>query len=231
MSLLCRSSGIMRGLAKGAKRAGGRFSGGIDLLTCGEVVAIVKPGRELSTLTDWSLQRTWRSLRIDLAANQVAYYMADLVQRLLAAGDPHPSVFDAIIEGLDAIESGRSPHLAALTFQWMLLEDLGYRPRLDLDDGAPVTVSFIADTGSFSVAPGNGGWKVRRSTVEFLVRTAELVDAHRQGGRGREASAMFAHLDAAPKDSVARGNRLLAAYLRHIVGAPLGTMRALFPEL
>ena len=63
--------------------AGGRFSGGIDLLTRGQVVAIVKPGRELATITDWTLLGAWRTTRSELAANRAAFYMIDLVQRLL----------------------------------------------------------------------------------------------------------------------------------------------------
>ncbi|MHC4990131.1 MAG: DNA repair protein RecO, partial [Planctomycetota bacterium] len=47
VSLLSREHGVIRGLAKGAKREKGTFSGGIDLLTVGEVVAITKRGREL----------------------------------------------------------------------------------------------------------------------------------------------------------------------------------------
>ncbi|MCH7602254.1 MAG: recombination protein O N-terminal domain-containing protein, partial [Planctomycetes bacterium] len=40
VSLFTRESGIIRGLAKGAKREKGNFSGGFDLLTLGQVVAI-----------------------------------------------------------------------------------------------------------------------------------------------------------------------------------------------
>ena len=45
VSLFCRASGILRGLAKCARRERGSFSGGIDLLARGEVVAVVKPDR------------------------------------------------------------------------------------------------------------------------------------------------------------------------------------------
>ena len=47
---LCRRHGMLRGLAKGARRERGSFSGGIALLARGEVVAVTKPDRELQTL-------------------------------------------------------------------------------------------------------------------------------------------------------------------------------------
>ena len=43
VSLLTREHGILRGLAKGAKRPKASFSGGFDPLTCGQLVAIIKP--------------------------------------------------------------------------------------------------------------------------------------------------------------------------------------------
>ena len=43
--LFARDYGTVRGIVKGAKQPKGTFAGGIDLLTCGQLVAIVKPGR------------------------------------------------------------------------------------------------------------------------------------------------------------------------------------------
>ena len=42
VSLFLREHGIIRGIAKGAKREKGAFSGGIDLLTRGQVVAMFR---------------------------------------------------------------------------------------------------------------------------------------------------------------------------------------------
>ena len=64
VSLLTREHGILRGLAKGSRRDKGDFSGGIDLLTCGEVIAIVKPSGAMATLTQCiSRKRLMRALR------------------------------------------------------------------------------------------------------------------------------------------------------------------------
>ena len=68
VSLLLRDHGVLRGLAKGARRERGSFSGGFDLFTRGEIVAIVKPGRELATLTEWTLLETFPVLRREAPA-------------------------------------------------------------------------------------------------------------------------------------------------------------------
>ena len=50
VSLFTREHGVVRGLAKGAKREKGGFSGGLDVLTRGEMIASVKPGRDLAAI-------------------------------------------------------------------------------------------------------------------------------------------------------------------------------------
>ena len=68
VSLFGRTLGCLRGLAKGSRRERGSFSGGIDVLTRGEVGVILKRDRELATLTEWDTQETFPRLREDLTA-------------------------------------------------------------------------------------------------------------------------------------------------------------------
>jgi len=222
VSLFCRGQGILRGLAKGAKRVGGRFSGGIDLLTRGQVVAIVKGGRDLATLTDWTLLRTYRSLRQDLEANRSAFYLADLVGRLFAAGDPHPGLFDALVTGLEALETPATSSAVVLRFQWIALVESGQQPRLELPVGGGATLAFLPGEARFAARgePGDGSWKVRRATAELLVDLAS-----------DPSIASIARLAAADPESVRRANRFLAAYLRESMQAEPFSMRALFADL
>jgi DNA repair protein RecO len=238
VSLFTRGHGVLRGLAKGAKRAGGRFSGGIDLLARGQVVAIVKPGRELATLTDWTLLGTYRSVRMRLDANQAAYYLIDLVQRLIADADPHERLYDALVAALESIDAGDPIPPAVLLYQWIALDEGGYRPLLELPETTAQTLRFSPGSGAIRASESDEsadrghGWKVRRSTVELLAEIARLAEAWPGGTR---ATALLEGAGAvcgrAGAESVARANRLLAAYVRHIHGAQLETMRALFPDI
>ena len=214
VSLLCREHGLLRGLAKGAKRVGGRFSGGIDLFSHGQVIAIVKRERELSTLTEWTLLRSWRSLRNEIKANQSAYYMVDLVQRLLAPGDPHSNIFEALRSALDAIDRGEVA-MSTLRFQWAMLDATGYRPRLEVPAGSGTTLGFAPESGGVVDALTPGSWKVRRQTVELLSRVADGTT-----GNGIDTD-----------ETTSRANRLLATYLRHVLTTQPETMRQLFPKL
>jgi len=223
VSLLLREHGVVRGLAKGAKRERGRFSGGIDVLTAGEVVAIVKPGRQLATLTDWFLRTSWTIVRRDLTANRIGLYAVDLIHQLLAEHDPHPQLFDALINMLDQVQTKENPWLALLRFQWTLLNDTGYAPQLDrfadCDDDVPeqsTTIGFSASAGGIVEDTGAPDrWRVRRATIDLIQHVAR-------------SSVIESNMDDV---NVRRANRLLAAYLREVIGDEPPAMHWLFPDL
>ena len=218
VSLFGRSLGVVRGLAKGARRERGAFDGGIDLLSRGEFGAIVRRGRELATLTEWDLLELYPRLRTDLAANRAAFYMADVVGRMLEPEDPHPALYDRFVESLRTLGAPRAsdeprPDGAGplLSFQWTLLSETGYRPSLAEAEGEVAEFSPVAGG---TVEPGEAvdgpRWKVRAST-------------------GASRRALEAGRDPPPDPRACdRANRLLAAYVRHLLGAEPPTMQAVF---
>jgi len=160
VSLLLREHGLLRGLAKGARRERASFSGGFDVLTRGRIVAIVKPGRDLATLTEWKLEGVHRWLHHRLAANRAAYLAADLTGRLLDLGDPHPEVFDALVEALERMADPAEVGSALAAFQWRLLVSTGFRPEVatDVQTGAAIpaeseVVGFAPHAGGVVVEP------------------------------------------------------------------------------
>lgn len=227
VSLLCRDLGLLRGIAKGAKREKGSFSGGIELLTRGEVLAIVKKGRELATLTDWNLLEIFPSLAARLDAHRAGLYMADLAAHMLHEGDPHPRLYDELLAALRGVEQPLEAPGAVLRFQWSVLVETGYQPILDRDartglalSGDDGAVGFSAEAGGTVNLNGNGGlWRVRLSTIEML-RSLERGKASRPGEHPDTADATDGR-----DTTAARANRLLAAYLRHLMGRELPTMR------
>lgn len=216
VSLFGRDVGIFRGLAKGSRRPRSNFSGGIDLLTLGDVVAIMKPDRELATVTEWGLARVWWEIRRDILSNRVAYYMAECVSRMLDQHDPHPGVFDGFVTALDALENDVPREQVLACFQWALLVDTGYKPKLDhIQEDAGETLLFSAREGGVVDGEKTGDrWRVRRGTIEILSNlevTGELSEHD--------------------PDSIWRAARLLAAYMRELLGNEANTMRLVFPDL
>ena len=226
VSLLTREHGIVRGLAKGSKRDKSDFSGGLDLLTEGEIVAIIKPGRELATLTAWHLQKIHRMLRENLTVNRAAMYMADLVHHLLIDHDPHAAVFDALSDALALLDQDVSrSEEALLKLQWSTLCEAGYQPELRRDahtgdalTESSATLAFSASAGGVLAeadeTPTPDRWRVRRETIELLRDLAA-------GANVRERA----------QESMRRANRLLASYAREIIGSEPASLRWAFPDL
>jgi DNA repair protein RecO (recombination protein O) len=220
--LLTQTHGKVRGVAKGSRRltpsSVQKFSGGIELLTRGEIVVTSRPTSELATLIEWDLQDDHYHLRTSLPAQQLAMYAADLCNALLADHDPHPRAFEALTTLLDALRSGSDDSRAQpalLRFQWDILDDAGYRPELwcDVTNGQDLgepsaAVCFDPQGGGLttSVRMGAQDWRVRPATVTALRAAAErrTIDAG---------------------DAALRANRLLCAYARAILDRELPTMR------
>ena len=213
VSLFCRSYGMLRGLAKGSRRERGSFSGGISLLARGEIVAVVKPDRELQTLTQWTLLQMFRRPHDDLEANLYALSMADLIQRFLPPGVAQESLFDATLSTLEHLEAGERAAPVFLRFFFTLLRETGHEPRTDArSETGDIPGGFLA------FDPAAGG------IVDF--RT------HPKSWRMRPETAMtLAHLsrgeppELCDPDAVDRAVRLLIAYARTIVNDDLTTLR------
>jgi len=181
--------------------------------------------------------------------------MADLIHHLLTAHDPSSISFDAFIIALRQITgAGRNGHLlpplgegrglgsggdgyetqpaiplALLQFQWTLLAEAGYKPILDhnartgkpLPQNPPV-LCFDPQAGGVTLAQDQNSrdhsWRVRAETIGLLRGIGES-----EGGQCPPCNA--------PPETITRANKLLAAYIREIIGHEPPTLRWIFPEL
>jgi len=132
LAVFTRAHGQQRLIAKGIKRSTRtRVAVGIDLLEAGTVVFIRKPGHEdtLGTLTEWQQTDTFPHLRADLGRLYAAQYAADVTTSLTEVHDPHPALFEAIVDFFASMKTAAT--LPALSqFLWTLLDEIGLRPDL-----------------------------------------------------------------------------------------------------
>ncbi|MFT3684154.1 MAG: DNA repair protein RecO [Phycisphaerales bacterium] len=223
VSLLTRGHGLVRAVAKGSRRPTAPFSGGIELLTRAEIGLIVKPTSDLALLTEWDLVEHFPELRRFLPVYHAGLYGAELVIRMISDHDPHPEVFDALLDLLRSMHAPTDVDPALLTFQRTLLRASGYEPVLDRDvrTGGPLgdarVAQFVPELGGVlppDVRPLSPegrpleAWPVRRGTL------AALVDPSH-----------------ATADDLSRGNKLLASYIRTLIGASPRTLNLVFPGL
>ena len=218
VSLMTREHGIVRGVAKGAKREKGGFSGGVELLTRGEVQARVKAPGTLATLTSWDLLETFPVLRSNLTAHRVSMHVADVAAGLFEEGDPHPRLHDALVDTLRRLQGGEAPGACLVRFQWIALGESGYRPEIDRDAASgeqlrEARVYLFSPRHGGLTGQASGAWKVRCETVELLRLVA--------GGD---------EISGAPPDRTMRAARLLSSYISEILGRELRSSAGVFGE-
>ncbi len=132
VTLFAAAGGLLRLIAKGARRGTKtRFATGLDLLELGDVDYLPPRGdAQLGILTEWVQRDTFPGLRRELLRLYGALYAAELVAGLTEEHDPHPGLFQALVQALRAL-AGEGPAARELPrFQHVLLGEIGYVPDL-----------------------------------------------------------------------------------------------------
>ena len=226
VSLFTRNHGILRGIAKGSKREKSPFSGGIELASRGEIVAIIKANHTaggLATFTSWDLLDTFPAVRRTHLGFRIAMGMLDSLGRAMRETDPHPSLFDGTIQSLRELDgSPIDQHAALIAFLLLLLKETGHAPELNIDvrTGGPVSAASILGFspergGITALQPGERDsgnvWRVRCETIEFL----RLISQNQHHGTN------------VPETTLKRGVSLLSAYLRHVLESDIPALSSL----
>ncbi len=187
MVLFARDLGLLRAIAKGAKRPNANFSGGLEAMTRGELFVSTRPllknPNALATLTAWDLQETFPDARRSLDAFYAGACLLDLVQHGLHDSDPHPQVFDAAIDALRSLTSTEVTRLTLLRFTWTLLHETGHAPELEVD---VTTGEPLPSAASFAFLPHRGGFARDGLAIGLLDTRTFEKQTDRDGERSND---------------------------------------------
>jgi len=162
VDLMCRENGRIAAVARGARRGSLKRSPQSVLLQPFRPLLVSFRGkRQLRTLA--TVEPAGNHL--ELAGRQLysGLYVNELVMRLLHADDPHPEIFDAYHQVLQALSTDDEHlELSLRRFEFTLLESLGYGFELTLDgftgeDIMPqARYRYQEEFGLVKVSPGDG---------------------------------------------------------------------------
>jgi DNA repair protein RecO (recombination protein O) len=129
VELFTRRSGRLAVVAKGARRPQSALRA---VLLQFQPVEIAVAGKgELRTLT----RAEWQG-GLPMPSGEAllfAFYLNELLVRLLMREDPHPSLFDGYVEALQALGERGAQEEILRRFEWLLLRETGYAPDLTCD--------------------------------------------------------------------------------------------------
>jgi DNA repair protein RecO (recombination protein O) len=130
VTLFSPNKGKLDAVAKGVRRTKSRLAGHLEPLTHGTY--LLAEGRELDIVTQAETLDGYPALRIDLERLSRGLYCAELTDRLMPErSEAHP-VFRLLADSLQNLARSEQIDLAVRFFETRLLDELGYRPRLDV---------------------------------------------------------------------------------------------------
>lgn len=157
VELLTREHGRIGCVAKGAKRSGSRLRG---VLQSFQPLQVSFSGRnELRTLTaaDWL-----GGMALPQGDGLLcAFYLNELIVKLLPREDPHPQLFDGYAQALVSLGIEAPIEATLRRFEWLLLREIGY--ALDLASDAEQRP--IEPEARYALAPGRGFLLTDRTEV------------------------------------------------------------------
>lgn len=130
ITLLTRTEGKVRAVARGVRRTRSRLMGSTQLFTYGNYL-LVRGRSDLETLSQGEIRESLRGLREDLDRMAYASYACELVDRLMVEREADEPVFWAVLQTLRQMERGADPFGLVRYLELTLLDRLGYRPQLD----------------------------------------------------------------------------------------------------
>lgn len=135
VEVFSRDHGRLGLVAKGARRPMSQLRG--VLMAFQPLLIDWSGGGEMKTL----VRAEWQGGQPLLGGQALlcAYYLNELLMRLLPREDPHPTLYRAYGDALRALAAGEGQEVILRRFELALLQELGYGLQLDADaDGVPV---------------------------------------------------------------------------------------------
>ena len=226
LTLFTRESGLLRGIAKGAKRTRGLFDAGLEPFVRCAVVHLDRRTEGLAILTEAAVLETFPGLSRSLDRLNAAWFAAELLPALSEQSDPLPRLYDLLLEYLKTLADAESIDAPALGFALQVLAQVGYRPELDRCVGcgsalAGRRLKLSARMGGFA-CPGCEG-----SAGRLVVVSAGAAAALR--------NFLLAPLKAVAKVRLSRTMKrecfaAVGALLVEVVGAPVRTWSLVQPR-
>ncbi len=186
---LTRERGIVRLVARGARKPRNRWGGRLEPLV--RATLEVSTGRgALDVITSALPYGPSATLMADFDRLMVGFRLAEAAVAIVAEGQPNAAAFDRLEAALDLLAEGARPEAVALWCELGLLDVGGYRPELEVcvACGAPVADSAA---GPFAYSALGGGVRcgscpgsARSVGVETLLLLGALRDAEIDTVRG-----------------------------------------------
>ncbi len=128
ITLVTPLHGLIRGVAKAARKPGSKLGGHLDLLRL--VSVSVRETRTLHGFSQVSTIDGFRGLRDDLDRFSLASYISEMAEKFSVENGTNQPLFRLLTDGLGALEKTENPEMVIHFFEMRLLQLSGFAPEL-----------------------------------------------------------------------------------------------------
>jgi DNA repair protein RecO (recombination protein O) len=173
LTLYTREQGMVRAIAKGARKVTSRKAGHLQPFT--HITVQLAKGRDLLIVTQVETVNAFLPLHDDLVKTGYAAYVVELLLRFSYEEESaNPSIFRLLVDTLDRIEKEEDAWLAIRYYEMRFLDAVGFRPQLFecANCGREILAEdqFFSFTAGGVICPrcGNGVPNILRISLEAL---------------------------------------------------------------
>lgn len=216
--------GKIKGIAKGARRSQRRFANTLEPFSCSTILFSRRGDASLAFLENSDIIDHYTAIRADLEKTLLASYLVDLADQFTLEGKVNTELFALIQNFLKLMNGGPVSDVMMRFFEMRLLKYSGYEPVLDrctvcqrpIEEAVACRFSFHAGgvscnscyTESFDCLP------VSLGTVKTLLM-------------GKDMDITKIHRLSLSLQSAEESKRLLAGFIRHLLGKELKSAHVL----
>jgi DNA repair protein RecO (recombination protein O) len=211
VTLFTEGRGRLTAFAAGARKSKRRFAGALEPATLLSVQLAERRGTTFR-MDSADIEHSFLRIREDLPRIARGLYCLELCRELLREQEPHPQLFERLVEYLRRLEGAEAGPTSLLAFELEALAQAGFQPRFDSCAlcGKPVEGErgrFDAEHGGAICADCEGRVPhAERVPGEVMRALASLQQGHRQP--------LPAHVRA-------RSRQLLNTFIAHQLGRRL----------
>ena len=151
LTIFTREQGKMRVSARAVRRIKSRLAGHVELFS--ETQLWLHEGKTLNSVSSAQLTRGANDWLHRPDRMNLAYLMAQLLDRLSAEGESQPELYLLALELITELSGELPSPLLELGLKLRFLNDLGYRPEL----GGCIICGSAHESSDFFLSPERGG--------------------------------------------------------------------------
>jgi DNA repair protein RecO (recombination protein O) len=142
----CREKGVLRGVAKGARKFGNRFGSSLEPMSVVRVFYYEKERRDLVTVSGCDLLESFFEIQVEPATAFLLSYFAELVEEFAPARAREEVLYRLLLSVLRCLKEGADREFAAAYFEAWFLQANGLLPDLGACRRCrkPLAAAFLA---------------------------------------------------------------------------------------